>query len=353
MKQKIGFICIGQAGGNIGQLLEQHSFNCLFINTSKEDLETLNTKFRYHILNGEGCNHNREKAISLLKNDYTNVIQEVKDKLSHQQLIYLIFSTGGGSGSGISPILLEMLNSQLPNKKFGCITILPSDQEIGKPHMNSYKCYQELSSIDKLASVFTLDNNKLDNKFQINAQFVNKFVTLLDIPNHINTKGNIDKAELWEMLITRGSAIFTIINSNSSNSQNLTTSIIKSWESNIFADIEKDKNIMYLGLSLTSDIFIDDLKLYIGTPYDIFRNYNRDTNVTILSGLTFPKTRINKIIESLNSNKEKLTNNIQNSRTNKITESLDWINNLESEPTNNNQSLPFETNLNEIFSKYT
>ncbi len=41
-------MAIGQAGGNIGRLLEEKGFTVLFINTSKEDLDTLdNSKFKY------------------------------------------------------------------------------------------------------------------------------------------------------------------------------------------------------------------------------------------------------------------------------------------------------------------
>lgn len=56
MKDKIAFIAVGQAGGNIGQLFESMGYTVLYINTSREDLETLeNAKFRYHVSNGEAA----------------------------------------------------------------------------------------------------------------------------------------------------------------------------------------------------------------------------------------------------------------------------------------------------------
>ena len=66
MKNKIAFVAVGQAGGNIGQLFEDRGFNVLYINTSQEDLDTLeHAKYKYHIPGGEGCNKNRRKANSL------------------------------------------------------------------------------------------------------------------------------------------------------------------------------------------------------------------------------------------------------------------------------------------------
>jgi hypothetical protein len=239
-----------------------------------------------------------------------------------------VFSTGGGTGSGIAPILLEMLGNSLPSKHFGCITVLPGSNEPTKAQMNAYKCYQELSNIEDLASVFTLDNDKMD-KFAINNQFVALFNRVLDIPNHVNIKGNIDKAELWEMLTTRGNIVVTECRCN--NAGGLTSAIIKSWENNIFANMEKDKQIVYLGLSLYGEVNVDDLKKVVGVPFDVYKNYNNDATYTILSGLTFPKTRLKRIIENIDGNKDVVKSSLVNSRVNKIDEVIDWLDELSGE----------------------
>jgi hypothetical protein len=210
--------------------------------------------------------------------------------------------------------------------------------------MNAFKCYQEISQLDRLASVFTLDNSKLD-KFVINKQFANLFNIAIDIPNHTNLKGNIDKAEMWEILTTRGNSIITTVSTN--NSSNISSLIIKSWEQNIFSDIEKDKKIVYMGLSLLDDVNIDDLKKYTGNPFDVFKNYNRDTNVTILSGLSFPETRINQIADFLNENKENIISNLSNSQTAKLSKSLDWINSI------SNNKIDNLSNIDDILQKYS
>jgi cell division GTPase FtsZ len=346
VKDKVGFICIGQAGGNIGQLFEQRGYNCLFLNTSTEDLKTLNTKYRFHIPEGEGCNHSREKAVELTKKHYHKIIDEVLDKLFYQDLIYLIFSTGGGTGSGVSPILLEMLNSSFPQKYFGCITILPALDETIKAHINSYQCYQEISNIERLATVFTLDNDKLD-KFIINKTMVDYFDTFINITNHVNIKGNIDKAEIWEQLTTRGNAVISIIDKSSNN---LTASIIKSWENTIFTNIEQDKNLVYMGLSVTDEINQEELNRYIGTPYDVFKNYNDQKTVTMLSGLSFPVTRLSKTLDIINNSKDKVKKNIINSRTSNIPDSINFLDEIETRTKTSDRILM--SNLEDILAKY-
>lgn len=56
MKNKIGFIAVGQAGGNIGQQFEKRGYPVLYINTSQEDLDTLkNSKLYYKYRKNRYC----------------------------------------------------------------------------------------------------------------------------------------------------------------------------------------------------------------------------------------------------------------------------------------------------------
>ena len=82
MKNKIAFLAVGQAAGNIGRLLEQKGYTVIYVNTSQEDLDTLeNAKFKYHIPQGEGCNKDRRKAKQLVIDDFDNIAAEIETKL--------------------------------------------------------------------------------------------------------------------------------------------------------------------------------------------------------------------------------------------------------------------------------
>ena len=112
MKNDYGFLCIGQAAGNIGSLFEEMGYNVLYINTSIEDLNLLkNAKHTYHVKGGEGCAKDRDKAKSLLANDLDTLINLVEEKLP-QKMIFTVFASGGGTGSGLAPFLLEILNEE-------------------------------------------------------------------------------------------------------------------------------------------------------------------------------------------------------------------------------------------------
>jgi len=206
MKNNIGFITIGQAGGNIGLFLQELGYKVLFMNTSQEDLDTLKkAEHKYHIKNGEGCNKDRDKAKKLIYEDFSAISEQIRQNFKDEEFIYVIFSSGGGTGSGSSPMLIELL-IQHENKKVGAITTLPDQKEPSRPFINAYECFTELESIKNICATFILDNSKQD-KFVINKEFVELFDSFISISEHHNTGGNIDTAEMKELLSTRGATI--------------------------------------------------------------------------------------------------------------------------------------------------
>ncbi|MDF2844769.1 MAG: hypothetical protein K0R00_3195 [Herbinix sp.] len=304
MKDKIGFIAIGQAGGNIGRLLQEKDYSVLFINTSQEDLDTLTSaKHKHHIKGGEGCNKDRNKAKKLTFDNYESINKDISEKLN-KDIYFVVFSSGGGTGSGIGPMLIDLLNEG--GKTAGAITILPGQTESLKSHMNSYECFCELTEIPIIASTFILDNNHNADKLKLNTTFVNMFTRFLDIPTKIKSeKGNIDKAEMVETLSSRGMSIVSSL-----NEANNTASLITSFTQNIFAPMEKDRIIKYITLASSDKTLITDLEKAVGTPIDTFRTYTDQSTICLLSGLSYPQTRLDIIRKKVMDNKEVITNNL-------------------------------------------
>lgn len=178
MKEEYGFLCVGQAASNIGVQFERLGYNVLYVNTSSEDLNLLkDSSHKYHVEGGEGCAKDRDKAKALLANDIDTLVDLVRTKLP-ERLIFVVFASGGGTGSGLSPYLLGVLVEEFgadeydPEKRFAAVTILPTDKEPLQPAINSYNCCKELYDVDGLGAIFFLDNNTRDNKFTINDEFV-------------------------------------------------------------------------------------------------------------------------------------------------------------------------------------
>ncbi len=341
MKESIGFIAVGQGGGNIGTLLEKNDYNVLYLNTSLEDLDTLKTsKFKHHIKNGEGCNKDRDKAKELIIGDFEAISEQIKSKLQ-EEYIYVIFSAGGGTGSGASPMLVDLLINNT-NKKVGAITILPAKTEPLKTYINSYECFKELESIENMCCTFILDNNTGD-KLSINKTFADLFESFIEIPQFKSVKGNIDKAEIKELLSTRGAAHICKLGKTTSSTPRLISTI----KENIFAPLEPDKVIKYMGISTVTNIDTDALIKEFGSCLDIYQSTNQIHTVCMLCGLSFPYSTLETIKSKVMSSQDDITRNLKATQENKLDDDINFVNRITT-----NSTIAPKSDTKDIFAKY-
>lgn len=328
MKEKIGFVAVGQAGGNIGKLLKLNGFNVVFINSSEGDLDTLNIDedIKYHITNGLGCAKDRDSAKQVAKEDFKSVNEFIDRKLGDKELYYIVFSSSGGTGSGISPTLANIFIKAF-NKNVGLITVLPSDKDTLQAKINSYECLKEITEIEDLSGCFILDNNKKNDIEHINKGFVNLFNKIFDYKKYETTKGNIDEAEILKLLKTKG-----MINIASCENSESTKKLIENINNGVFTKLEEDGIIKYLGLSkgikFEEDLFFEKIGRYL----DKFENINKEYTLAILSGLTFPFKRINSLKEYISGQKETIIK-LNTEKEIKL-EDIDFLNNIK--PKDNN-----------------
>lgn len=303
MRKKIGFITAGQAAGNIGKLFEMQGYRVINFNTSPEDLDTLDAKYKYHISGGEGCNKDRRKAKQLLIADYDNIVAEIEAKLT-AELYFIIYSTGGGTGSGVGPILSDMLIGE--GKTVGNVIILPDgEKESPKAHINAYECFSELNSIPGLGACFILDNERAADKFTINQRFVKDFCAYLEVPErHRSAKGNIDKAEIMETLSAHGAAVVF------SATEKESAKVIDNVHNNIFAPLENDRVVKYITASLNGNVRMEDLVTAVGMPLDTFATYNEEGTICCISGLSYPQNRLDHVYGRIDESREVVTNNL-------------------------------------------
>ncbi len=301
MSNKIGFVAIGQAAGNIGQLFEKKGYTVLYLNTSVEDLSTLeNGTHKYHITGGEGCNKDRNKAKQLIIDDFDNIAAKIDDTVD-AKIIFVIFAAGGGTGSGAGPMLVDLLLDE-GSRKIGIVTILPAISESIKSQYNAYECFSELTAISNSAACFILDNNN-GEKLEINKCFADSFHSFVNIPeSYISAKGNIDTAEVQETLSTHGAAL--IIASGDSNVSNMMALLKKS----IYAPLENDKRLKYVALA-ADDTFEHTTEICkeVGTPLDIYRAYTSKESVVCIAGCSYPYERLFAIKQIINDNKNVIT----------------------------------------------
>ena len=305
-KNKITWIGLGQAGGNIVQIAEvKYNYPALCINTSKEDLLSLkNVKYPIWIENGIGAAKDRKSVIRLMSESIDVVVNKINNLVTGDIAI-VVFSGAGGTGSGSSSFICRYLVGQ--GKIVVPVVILPSKEESAKSHANTYDCLAELNQIDGIGGTFLLDNSNVDDKFSINNKFVADIDALLSI-NHSSQYGNIDEAEIRTLLSCSGISVI----SRCSKARSTASDIVQKWHNGIYAKIES-KTAMYLGLSCSNKSLDGNslVKEFDGI-FDTFLGVSESTTVAILSGLQWPmrkiedfKNKYEQVVNTINTNTQK------------------------------------------------
>lgn len=212
---KIGLVGVGQGGSSVAQSVAKglgiDYKNVVSVNLSDADLQgtKLIPKENQILLDknrfGAGKNREVSKSYALEKKDF------LKEKLSALlgkdtgiNLIYIIYSIDGGTGSGIGPYLTALMESDGFDKSNGCITcglpILP-DQNAGKIGLeNAIKALNEISNLSKgkVARFMLIDNNHSSEikddvvRWQnVNAEVVRMLKRYL-LTSYISQTSNLD-----------------------------------------------------------------------------------------------------------------------------------------------------------------
>lgn len=286
MREQFGVLGLGQCGSNIASLLEQKQYTTVYLNTSKEDLNAIRGVHKIHIDGADGAAKDRRRVLQLATNSFQNIIEKINNILT-QKYVLVIFSSSGGTGSGLSTPILRYL-SQI-GKVCIPVMVLPNENvESAKACENAYNSCAEVMSIQGLGATFLLDNAN-DDKFAINQKFINEFDAFINIKNS-SMYGNIDMAERKQILSCPGVAVI----GKCSKAKSTASELVHSLHNGIYAKIES-KNAYYLGISTSNrSLDINSITKEFSGVYDQFIGISEATSLIIASGLQWPYQRIQK-----------------------------------------------------------
>lgn len=331
-----GLIGVGQCGGNLADEAIEMNIPSIAINYSERDLDSLeNVVDKLQLVGSEGMDKERERAIELMKNNWELATSFVKKHMSAPsiEVIMVAFSTGGGSGSGISPILIELLQREMPNKTFVAVPVLPSKDEVIINQINTLNALEELSNLD--VATFPIDNEKIKQKYGnisknrlykiVNQSFVKLLNELISYTEKHSKHGIIDKKDLLQIFNTKGIGIISETNIATISADNVIVLssdgfahvIQHSWEESIFSSIEMNKVVRAGIIFDAQERFMDYMdynKIFNyfnnGMPLDLFEgNYTEEKGkvISILTGLSWINSRLKEIDELIEEKKSTIT----------------------------------------------
>lgn len=347
---KIAVLGIGNAGGQVANVASSRGFNAFCINSSEKDLDIINENIPVFLLgNSEGAGKDRRVAKSFVKLFYKDLLKtEAFDTfMSDTDIVFIVSSTGGGTGSGMSIILTDILGKVYINKVFINIGILPTlDDSIGAQR-NTLEYMKEINHLNKGYMLY--DNNKY--KFDtpsvymnnVNREIVDALCYLRGDYSYKTKYGMIDDADMFKLLTVPGminvSYYEGFLEKDMDDNVKLDSYITKIMKNNATCQLDKDRVIKRMGIivNLSDDLStyyssaMEDFKANVGEPLEVFEHYYLKDDDTIpnrlaviLSGLSIPDDRIQIIVQRIKEVEDALNRKKQST----ILDSLDNMDRL-------------------------
>ena len=162
LMESIGILGVGQAGGNLAEIASSMGFQTALITSNKRD-GIVNTKVerKYFVPGYNGAGQDRSIGLKAVNDNYREIVDFVKNSFKKIKLLLVAFSTDGGTGSGMSPLLIDLLLEHMSGVNIGAIPIVPDRNVLTGNRINATECIVELSKINSLSSVFLVDNDQM------------------------------------------------------------------------------------------------------------------------------------------------------------------------------------------------
>ena len=348
-KLKVGAIAIGNGGGSVGTALYREGFDVIFINTSIKDLDSvvIPSTCKAFLIDDKsglarGAGRNRGTMLDLYQEWDKDTLfknEEFEDFVEGKDVIFLIATTAGGTGSGLTPTLVDNLLTVYPGKVFIPVGILPKLSESVKCQLNTE---QFISEIDQLVTensisymIFDLDRYKdltLDDCYKKTANDIVDAVSVIaGSLARITKHGMIDERDLLTIITAPGLLnVYSCKDVELSEIDNdgIQSIIIKNIKNTSAVQPQRDKIVEYYGVYLdiqeeSNDPIVkgeySQLEETFGKPLDVFVNYaTNDSSISqfalIVSGLSTPMDRLNLSIREAEKYQRRKTKelNIQN-----------------------------------------
>lgn len=317
----VGVIGIGNAGSQVAALAkEKLGIDVLAINSSENDINTLPASVPYKLIgDGRGAGKEREKTLEFLEKSIMGIIndEEVGNLLT-KNVLFVISSTGGGTGSGASVILTNILTDVCPDTKVITVGILPTLKEGLSTQINSNAYLRELYEKLDNPTYMLYDNDKLSKlpstvmMETINSSIVNDIDVIRGMNLYPTKYASIDERDMTNIISTSGRIVIASLRDLKEKDLDEATFddlLIQQFKTNTHCELQRDKIVHRTGIisnlsdRLTEkfDSHILPVQEFIGSPIEEFEHIaiNGDRHLPnnvflIAAGLTQVNDRIRK-----------------------------------------------------------
>lgn len=328
---KVGVIGIGNTGNQVATLaMNELKIPVLAINSSEKDLETVPDSVPKKLISGakglsQGAGKNRSLAKSYLKDSIMKVLSsdDINSFLNDNDIIFIISSTGGGTGSGTAPLLASIIKSAYLDTKVILIGVLPVNNEALSAHVNTLEYLTELYSVLENQTYMLYDNDKYAKlpsylmMEKVNREIVEDINVIRCTYNLTTRFDSIDEQDMMRLVSFPGRIVVSRlekIQEKDIDGKSIEDMLIDNLKTNSHTELQRDRKVIASGIitnlsqTLTEsfDNHIPKVREFVGDPVHDFNHIfiNEDRKLPnnvflILSGLTRVNDKVNKITDRI------------------------------------------------------
>lgn len=306
------FIGVGQFGNYVARELEKLGYKVFYINSAKEDLERIGVLGypNTHLIKGaKGCMKDRELAKEYALDSMRDIINQVNGEYANELIYNFIFSTGGGTGSGVTPTLMDVMHSMYDYKTINAIVVTPHEIDI-TIDSNSAFCLQEIQELQKnevINSVHILSNdNFVNNVGKINTIFastldrynsITEEIDMIDEEKELIVKGSEgDTGEFTELLNHKGITVMVELE-HEDDTDSFSEALADALNNTIYAPWIKDCDNLgfYTTEANQNQDCINLLTSEFGIPLKTHTGVTKDGTFIIATGMSWNENIQNRL----------------------------------------------------------
>lgn len=333
---KVAVIGIGNGGSQVALAAAKKGIPCMVMNTSTKDLDdsvigsTINA---FRIGDGWGSGKDRTNAIELFKSNGNEGIKAIfnnphfKATVEPANVVFITYSCGGGTGSGIGPIFAQYCHKAYAGKVIIPFGILPKAAESLKAQANTIACVDETSKIGTpymLADLSFYENESQEVSFKKIGEYMADVMGVIRGDYlQMSAAGMADERDLLTVISEPGYMAVhmkTGITEPMLGNKTLLGFILDEVRHSPACRIQRDGMIQYNLIIANVGSFIDDplkqgnydeLNNFVGGPKATFNNYAVDDMRTeydvicVSTGMSLPIDRFNAAKAKIVANKAK------------------------------------------------
>lgn len=328
---KVGLIGSGNTGNQIAvKAAKELAIPCLAVNSSEKDLETVPGNIPKVVLkdksgNSQGTGKNRTLAKKYLRESIQEFVQskDVQTFILQLDVCFIAGSTGGGTGSGTTLLMSDILQAVYPDVKIITIGVLPVNNEALSAHVNTLEYLTELYENLGSQTYLLYDNDRYSDmpSWQmmeyVNSEIVKDIDILRGIANVTTKYDSIDDEDNMRLLSYSGRIVVARVEDvkeKDLDKEDLEDKLVEKLKYNTHVELQRDKKVLATGIifslsqniASTFDNHIPKVRKMIGDPDHDFNHIciNEDRKLPnnvylIITGLSPINDRINLIADRI------------------------------------------------------